>query len=163
MAPSIIAVVGGLNIDMVFETEQVPNVGESMDGTSLTNHTGGKGANAAIYGIRGGSGVMVVTTKQTATRTISTETAPGILSIIPKGFYKAREFYSPQYDAPGFTKTNADNRTTIYWNPNVITDKNGNATFDFFNADGKGPYRVVVEGIDDKGNVGRQVFKYKVE
>ncbi|MCO5945870.1 hypothetical protein [Mucilaginibacter flavidus] len=57
----------------------------------------------------------------------------------------------------------ADLRSTIYWNPNIITDKDGKASFEYFNADGKGTYRVVVEGIDADGNLGRQVLRYKVE
>jgi uncharacterized protein YfaS (alpha-2-macroglobulin family) len=56
-----------------------------------------------------------------------------------------------------------DLRTTIYWNPNIITDKKGNASFEFFNADTKGNYRIVVEGIDENGHLGRQVYSYKVE
>jgi hypothetical protein len=35
--------------------------------------------------------------------------------------------------------------------------------FEYFNNDTKGSYRVVVEGIDDNGNLGRQIFRYKVE
>ena len=48
MASPIIAVVGGLNMDMIFETERMPNSGESMDGTSLANYPGGQGTNIAI-------------------------------------------------------------------------------------------------------------------
>lgn len=33
----------------------------------------------------------------------------------------------------------------------------------FFNAGSKGTYRVVIEGIDGDGNLGRQVYRYKVE
>jgi uncharacterized protein YfaS (alpha-2-macroglobulin family) len=55
-----------------------------------------------------------------------------------------------------------DFRSTIYWNPNVTTDKDGNAAFEFYNADGKGSYRVIVEGIDSNGNIGRQVYRYLV-
>ncbi|KKA22723.1 hypothetical protein T310_3266 [Rasamsonia emersonii CBS 393.64] len=44
----IIAVVGGLNMDTVFETERMPDLGESMDAISLANYPGGKGANTAI-------------------------------------------------------------------------------------------------------------------
>jgi uncharacterized protein YfaS (alpha-2-macroglobulin family) len=56
-----------------------------------------------------------------------------------------------------------DLRSTIYWNPNIITGEDGKASFEYFNADGKGTYRVVVERIDADGNLGRQVFRYKVE
>ena len=82
---------------------------------------------------------------------------------MPKGFYKAREFYSPQYDNPHTNQKMADLRSTIYWNPNIITDKDGKASFSYFNADGKGTYRMVIEGIDADGNLGRQVLRYKVE
>ncbi|MFI5138742.1 MAG: TonB-dependent receptor plug domain-containing protein [Sphingobacteriales bacterium] len=123
-----------------------------------------KGANAGIYGIRAATGVLVITTKQTMGETsISKETAPGIFSISPRGFYKAREFYAPRYDAGETVKNAPDQRTTIFWKPDVSTDADGNATFNFFNADGTGNYRVVIEGIDSKGNLGRQVFRYKVE
>ncbi len=57
----------------------------------------------------------------------------------------------------------ADLRSTIYWNPNVINDKDGRASFSYFDADSKGTYRMVIEGIDADGNLGRQVFRYKVE
>jgi uncharacterized protein YfaS (alpha-2-macroglobulin family) len=56
-----------------------------------------------------------------------------------------------------------DLRSTIYWQPDIITDKEGKASFEYFNADGKGTYRVVIEGIDADGNLGRQVYRYQVE
>lgn len=86
----------------------------------------------------------------------------GILPITAIGFYKAREFYSPKYESPDNVKT-ADFRTTIYWNPEVATDKDGNASLTYYNADGTGSYKVVIEGIDNKGNLGRQVYHYTVE
>ncbi|MES2109049.1 MAG: MG2 domain-containing protein [Bacteroidota bacterium] len=86
----------------------------------------------------------------------------GILPITAIGFYKAREFYSPKYESPDTGKT-ADFRTTIYWNPEVATDKDGNASLTYYNADGTGSYKVVIEGIDNKGNLGRQVYHYTVE
>jgi hypothetical protein len=119
--------------------------------------------NTSIYGSRGGSGVLVITTKRGDEGSTYSRYAPGIVTFAPKGYYKAREFYSPQYDDP---KTNAqiqDLRSTIYWKPNIITDKEGNASLSFFNADAKGTYRVTIEGIDGDGNLGRQVYRYKVE
>jgi len=87
----------------------------------------------------------------------------GVLPISPKGFYIAREFYSPKYDQSNLTNNRPDLRSTIFWKPELVTDKNGNASFEYYNADDKGSYRIVVEGIDDKGNIGRQVYRYKVE
>lgn len=52
MAPSIVAVCGGLNMDIVIETDQIPYTGESMDANSLANFSGGKGANTAVAAYR---------------------------------------------------------------------------------------------------------------
>jgi len=52
---------------------------------------------------------------------------------------------------------------TIYWNANIGTDNDGKASIEYLNTGPKGNYRVVIEGIDDDGNLGRQVFRYKVE
>lgn len=86
----------------------------------------------------------------------------GILPITVQGYQKVREFYSPKYES-GITYNHPDLRTTIYWKPELITDKNGNASFDFYNADGIGTYRIVIEGIDEKGNLARQVYRYRVD
>ncbi|KFY96116.1 hypothetical protein V498_02887 [Pseudogymnoascus sp. VKM F-4517 (FW-2822)] len=48
MAGPTVAVVGGLNMDLIFETERMPDIGESMDCTTLASFPGGKGANTAI-------------------------------------------------------------------------------------------------------------------
>jgi hypothetical protein len=124
-----------------------------------------KGPNAAIYGVTGGAGVMVITTRQGGSSAVvaSSEMSPGVFAIHPNGYYKAREFYSPSYEINRALSNVPDNRTTVFWKPDVTTAADGNASFKYFNADGTGTYRVVVEGIDVNGNIGRQVFRYKVE
>ncbi|MFI5136997.1 MAG: TonB-dependent receptor plug domain-containing protein [Sphingobacteriales bacterium] len=120
-------------------------------------------AYTSIYGSRGSGGVLIITTKRGLADFSVKSYAPWIITYSPKGYHKVRSFYSPQYDNP---KTNAqipDLRSTVYWGPNIITDNDGKASFEFFNADAKGTYRVVVEGIDSNGNLGRQIFRYKVE
>jgi len=117
----------------------------------------------AIYGSRMAAGGLIITTKRASKLKEYYRYAPGVITYMPKGFYKAREFYSPQYDNPHTNQKMADLRSTIYWNPNIITDKDGKASFSYFNADGKGTYRVVIEGIDADGNLRRQMYRYKVE
>ncbi|MDB5086144.1 MAG: TonB-dependent receptor [Mucilaginibacter sp.] len=117
----------------------------------------------AIYGARGGKGVLIITTKRGDSGRSLRQSAPGIITYIPKGYIKVHEFYSPRYDDP---KTNAkipDLRSTIYWKPNVITNNEGKASVEYFNADTKGTYRVVIEGIDSDGNLGRQIYQYIVK
>ena len=108
---------------------------------------------------------MVITMKHGSEHNyLTSENPSGLISYVFKGYYAARAFYSPKYDKPntGNYQT-ADLRSTIYWNPNIITGKDGKASFEYYNADTKGTYRVVIEGIDDNGNIGRQVYRYKVE
>ncbi|MBE7178828.1 MAG: TonB-dependent receptor plug domain-containing protein, partial [Mucilaginibacter polytrichastri] len=53
------------------------------------------GGNLAIYGMRGGNGILMITTKRGQPNYNYQRYAPGILSINPKGFAKVREFYAP--------------------------------------------------------------------
>lgn len=84
------------------------------------------------------------------------------LKYYPQGYSKEREFYSPKY-APNTPITNTDLRTTIYWNPKLITDEKGQASFEFYNADGRGTYKAIVEGFDKNGNLGRTILRYTVK
>lgn len=119
-----------------------------------------------IYGTKG---VLVINTKKAPVgKKISKQELmdmipkKNIITITPMGYSKEREFYNPKY-LPNAAVTSSDLRTTIYWNPKAITDDKGNVSFEFFNADGKGTYRAVVEGFDKNGNLGRAVYKYTVK
>jgi TonB-dependent SusC/RagA subfamily outer membrane receptor len=150
-------VLDGNFIDNDLFTDINPNNVQSVEVLLGPSHT-------AIYGSRGANGILLITSKRGRDVMTSYERyAPGVITYTPKGYYKVRDFYSPQYDNSKTNKQLPDLRSTIYWNPNFITNKSGKASFQFFNADTKGSYRVVIEGIDSDGNLGRQVFKYKVE
>ncbi len=112
-----------------------------------------------IYGSSGYGGIMLITTKR-GTKNGPNKT-PGVQSLMVKGFEATKEFYSPKY-TPTITNSKSDLRSTIYWNPNLITDKDGKTTIDFFNSDGVGFYKVVVEGINADGKIGRKMFQYVV-
>lgn len=86
-----------------------------------------------------------------------------IITFNPLGYGRVKEFYVPKFSVPKTNLAYSDLRTTIYWNPKIITDATGKASFDFFNADGKGLYRAVLEGIDADGNIARYVYHYKVD
>jgi hypothetical protein len=47
--------------------------------------------------------------------------------------------------------------------PHVLKYKDGKASFEFYNADAPGTYRMVVEGIDEEGKLGRQVYRHQAE
>jgi hypothetical protein len=115
--------------------------------------------NTAAVNTVGGAAIIITTRRGMPRKNIN----PSLANLNPKGFNKVREFYRPKYDKPGNSTKLPDFRTTIYWNPYLKTNENGKATFDFYNADGPGSYKVVVEGINADGELGRQVFRYEVE
>ncbi len=116
--------------------------------------------NIAIYGMNGGSGVLVITTKRGGSSSF-TPYAPGIITYSPKGYAIARQFYSPKYTAAN-TDPKPDLRTTVYWNPSLVSDEKGKFKLEYFNTDEPGLYRIVIEGIDLMGNLARKVYTYKV-
>lgn len=116
--------------------------------------------NMALMAMLDNGPCILIITKQNRTRK---KYIPNIANITPQGFNKVREFYSPKYDRPGNATSIPDLRSTIYWNANVKTYTTGKAAVNYFNADGPGDYKVVIEGINADGEIGREVFRYKVE
>lgn len=116
----------------------------------------------AIYGANASNGLFIVTSKKGGALTYTpVKYAPGVTTFTPKGYYVARNFYSPKYDVEPNDKP--DLRTTVFWMPNLVTDDTGNITFDYFNTDQPGNYRMVIEGIDINGNIARKTYTYKVD
>lgn len=117
----------------------------------------------------GTSGVVVVNLKEVKKQTLSREEvnalfAPkNILRFNPKGYSVERSFYVPKYEGPRTSLQTKDSRSTVFWQPNAFTDEQGNAVFHYFTADDKGTYRVVVEGVNAEGRIGREVYRFTVE
>ena len=123
------------------------------------------GAGHPQTGERGGAfgGVLAIYSKKDY-KYASTYRDKGIKGLTYKnGYSQAREFYVPPYDNPRFAKNKLpDYRSTIYWNPSVKV-VNGKASVSFFNADAVTTYRVIIEGISGKGEIGRKTYIYKVK
>jgi TonB-dependent SusC/RagA subfamily outer membrane receptor len=115
-----------------------------------------KGASASIFGSRGGSGVVAIQLKRGYIR--KTKDPISLVHATPLGFQKPSEFYVPKYDVDSIRKSpKADLRTTIYWNPKLLTDTAGNVTVKFFTADNVSKYSVVIEGVTKDGEICRYV------
>ena len=67
-----------------------------------------------------------------------------------EGFSLPVEFYSPQYPEGG-VYGDVDARRTLYWNPNVITDNQGNARVEFYNNSYSTRYTISGAGITASG------------
>jgi hypothetical protein len=117
-----------------------------------------------LYGTKGVGGVLLITMKRGGARIDKGPVyTPGLVRSDERGYHKSREFYSPNYSDPIMNTNANDLRTTIYWNPALTTNGEGKANVEFFNAGSAGNYKVIVEGIDAYGNIGRSVYKYVVK
>ena len=70
--------------------------------------------------------------------------------------YRPKEYKANEQNP----ETRTDFRNTIYWNPEVITDKDGKATLTFWNNDALTTFRIVAEGVGINGNLGRAEQTY---
>ena len=116
-----------------------------------------KGPSAAIYGSRGGNGVIAIFTKRGNPNydpaTDPYAAAPiGMATYALPRYYPTREFYQPPYQQSGAQLPPDDTRSaTLFWAPQVVTDANGQATVTFYASDIGGEYRLSLEGLSTSG------------
>ena len=119
-----------------------------------------------VYGTNASGGLIIFTSKlglglDGGNDAIAYKSVPGVIYTKFNGYYQAKKFYEPKYTPQN--STTPDKRTAVYWNPDIIINEKGTLPLEFYNSDVKGTYRAVVEGIDNDGNLGRYVYRYRVE
>lgn len=114
----------------------------------------------SLIGENAGGGALVITTNPNFVRGAVQRLNVSILSFL--GYQKPAEFYMPKYGVDSVRRALAkvaDERSTIYWNPNVCTDASGKAEFSFYTSDSYGPYTLIIEGVLNDGTVCRRERK----
>lgn len=128
-----------------------------------------KGPEAAIFGSRGGNGVIAVLTKRgNPNYDYAQQKAPGVEQVKLPGFAPVREFYAPKYDQSrsGDSRpehARPDFRPTLHWAPFVQTGADGKATVRFFASDAATTVRVDVQGAHPLGGLGAGGTSFRVE
>jgi len=115
----------------------------------------------AIYGPKAAGGLVVITLRNGTEKDL-VSIQPGLTTYTFKGFYKAREFFLPKYDAKAQAISASGSHTTVFWKPVLLTDKNGDASFDLNNV-AIGNYRLVAEGICANGSFARAILNYQAK
>jgi hypothetical protein len=128
------------------------------------------GSYTHVYGTRGINGIILITSKRGGIdynakykKALEAEANKGHLNQSAIGYYTSRQFYVPDYSTPVATATIPDERSTVYWAPNLVTDDDGKALLEFFHSDEKGKFKVQVEGLTESGKIGRKIFYYEVK
>lgn len=74
--------------------------------------------------------------------------------VVYNGYSITKEFYNPDYKIKDIKHDFSDNRTTLYWNPDVYTNTETKSfKLNFFNNDFSKKFRIVVEGFDASGKL----------
>ncbi len=110
-----------------------------------------KGPSAAVFGLRGGNGVIIIYTKEGK---ISRKSMPLFHSIKQKveGFYNARIFYSPDLENPSEEiDSSLTIRNTLYWNPYMHPGEAGTTKVTYYNSEVQTKIKVTLEGITATG------------
>ncbi|HEY4936573.1 MAG TPA: TonB-dependent receptor plug domain-containing protein [Puia sp.] len=120
------------------------------------------GPEAAYYGMEGSTGVVLINTINKI-REVTTVDDKGTAIIFPRGYFKQNEFPSPDYDKKEKNKESSfpDQRSTIYWKADLLTDNSGKAGVVFFTADAPTTYTVSLLGLTATGELVYKQIKIK--
>ena len=108
----------------------------------------------AALGSRGGDGVISVLTKMGKGEWESTfeRIVRGRIPPRFRGFKQASQFYSPKYTYENLNDQRPDFRATLLWKPDLKI-RNRDANIGFFTSDHLARYKIIVEGISNRGKI----------
>jgi hypothetical protein len=142
-----------LGVEVIYSNNARYNVVnlDNTDDLLAATATGPRGADYAYLEIttRAGNGPFI-------------KRATGIYLYKPLPLAEYKQFYSPKYLVKNKADIGSDLRSTIYWEPNIITNKAGMAAKTFFAADKPTKYTIIIEGSDMNGQVGYQTKQISV-
>jgi hypothetical protein len=110
-----------------------------------------KGSSTAIFGMRGGSGVIAIITRTANRFTTGSATEPHSVRLKMSGYDAPRVFYSPNHSTKSDSVYNPDLRTTLFWDPDITLEHNKTTTLNYFNADNSSRIKITLEGITTGG------------
>lgn len=105
----------------------------------------------------GSGGAIAIYTKKGNDAKSSAPNSKGLENTILGGYSRFKEFYNPSYEKAS-DNFETDNRTTLYWNPYLITNKKSpRARIQFYNNDVSKKLLLVLEGVNSDGKMTRVV------
>ncbi|MCL6260633.1 TonB-dependent receptor plug domain-containing protein [Aquiflexum sp. TKW24L] len=118
----------------------------------------------AVFGADGAGGVINILTKAgNPNYNWEDEPVTGNATIKSKGYVPIREFYSPSGTYDISAPIAIDFRSTIYWNPNVVTDASGKTQIEFLLTESKPEMFVDLQGISKSGEPIHATYRFKVK
>lgn len=107
-----------------------------------------------LGGTNGANGAIAIYTRRGDD--IKAEPGKGMASNVVTGYSAIRKFYEPNYSSFKTDNDKKDMRTTLYWNPQLVTSPGkSTVTFSFYNNDFTQAFRIVIEGMTRDGKLTR--------
>ena len=132
-------------IDGILEFDQDVILGFDTDNIESIEVVRAK-EKTAIFGPFGWGGMMII---HTYDKRFRSNENPNLTTIEIEGFHSPNEFMAPALSE--LDETTPDFRALTYWNPEIVTDDNGEATMSFYTSDEIGDFEIVIEGMTSEG------------
>ena len=126
-----------------------------LQSTSMTDVAMIKVFDPPFFGAAGGGagGAVAVYTKKGGS---SNANVQGLNTTTLHGYSGIKEFYVPDYENTSLPVV-PDYRSTLYWNPFLLMNaKNKRVTISFYNNDNGKKFRVIIEGMNEAGQLTRE-------
>ncbi|MCP9749008.1 carboxypeptidase-like regulatory domain-containing protein [Lacihabitans sp. CS3-21] len=110
----------------------------------------------AVTSVQGAQSLIVIYTKtylNEPSKNIAKKKDPDVKTFKFLGFSNPKSFYLPTKNKDGHRIGQIEQRSTIYWNPNIETGENGKALVSFEVLSLPGEYVIELVGKDEKGKV----------
>lgn len=149
-------------IDDIIYEDDTYNILSSLYVDDISSISLVRGVGASIFGVRGEGGAIVITLKKGVT--LNAQPARGIVTYAPLGYSGVVEFYHPKYETTQEkSSSRTDLRSTIYWNPALKFDEKGNAVIEYYTPDSTAPEDIIIEGIDENGQIYRLTQRINIQ
>ncbi|MEO5945754.1 MAG: hypothetical protein ABIP79_02985 [Chitinophagaceae bacterium] len=135
--------------------DEIPSDIEFLSSINVNNVAYIKVMRPPFMGASGGAnGAIVVYTRKG--NDVQNEPGKGLSSSKVSGYSPIKQFYSPNYSSFVVANDHQDLRTTLYWNPQVVTTPEKNKVkLIFYNNDVAKAFRVIIEGMTKDGRLTR--------
>jgi len=108
------------------------------------------GTGATMYGTQGAGGVIAVYLKD-GDEVDSDYVPKGSLGMTHPGYYRAKEFYVPDYSIKKESHARTDVRPTLYWKAGLKSADGAPAKLEFYTSDVASTFEIRIEGITEDG------------
>jgi hypothetical protein len=140
--------------DFYLDESRLPDI-SSLSSVSMADVAYIKVFRPPFFGSAGGgsNGAVAIYTRKGGDMAQQTK-AKGLPYKIVIGYTVQKEFYSPNYATFDNRNDQQDLRTTLYWNPMILTNQeNHSIRLHFFNNDVSKSFRIVLEGMSTDGRL----------